>query len=504
MASARNRLLKALKKAIVIIVCGLVIVMILIATYAAFLWSRAKKTQREATCIRQALRAQGFKTELTDFDITTDAPTQARENALLAYDTNPFEIRVIESLNLMPVTTNCAAPVIWQRESLQTTSSLVTWDEVRDPLVLKGNALNTACETMLDEPIRLEVDASSRSGTFISHISSLSHLCSALNVRALLELHDGHPEAAWTNLLSATRLATAWEPNGLVSFHLFRSHFITYAYATTWQALQYDHWTDAQLALLQREWESMDLFTTVPDTAAFDCAQSLEDGRTWAEQPLWHYYSFWEVAKMTAEDFHSGYSEFKDGLKLLRYSKEGIFIDEQKLLLEMTNRVAQLRRAISSPTWAEMSAMPGVIINAAFQSQYTPAGENINFHRQSAQEVLVRIAPAEVRRRILIVAIALERYRGRYGKYPATLDSLVPEFLRTMPADFMDGKPLRYHLTDNGHFVLYSVGLDCVDNGGEMQSLVSEGLPFGMAEFWYSKKNVDIVWPQPLARAQKN
>jgi hypothetical protein len=75
-------------------------------------------------------------------------------------------------------------------------------------------------------------------------------------------------------------------------------------------------------------------------------------------------------------------------------------------------------------------------------------------------------AEAEARRRILIAAIALERHRGRHGGYPKALQELVPELLQTPPVDFMDGKPLRYQLTDDGHFVLYSVGLDCVDDGG--------------------------------------
>ena len=446
---------------------------------------------------RRALRTQGFKTDLADFDITNDAPARAREGELMVFDTNPSDMRSIESLDLMPVAPNGAVSVIWKQDLLQTSSAPITWEGMRDPLVTKHEALNTACEAVLSDPIRLELDASKGSGQFVSHISSLSHLCSALNVRALLELHEGHPASAWTNLLAATRLATAWQPNGSTDFHLFRSGFVTYAYATTWQALQYDDWPDAKLALLQREWETANFFSTVPDTAAFDCAQSVEDGRVWARQPLCNNLSFWEVARLTVGDPSSGYSETKDGVKLMWFRNAGVFVDQKNLLLEMTNRETELRRAIHSLNWAEMSALPCVNVPQAFQSEYGPAGDNINFHRESAQEVPARIAPAEARRRVLVVAIALERYRRKHGKYPTVLTSLVPEFLESVSADFMDGQPLRYHLTDDGHFVLYSVGLDCMDNGGEMKSLAERGLQFGMSEFWHPQSNVDIVWPQP-------
>ena len=79
--------------------------------------------------------------------------------------------------------------------------------------------------------------------------------------------------------------------------------------------------------------------------------------------------------------------------------------------------------------------------------------------------LLGRSAEAETQRRIIIAALALERYRGRHGSYPKSLQELIPELLQTPLRDFMDGQPLRYRLADGNHFVLYSIGLDCIDNG---------------------------------------
>jgi hypothetical protein len=46
--------------------------------------------------------------------------------------------------------------------------------------------------------------------------------------------------------------------------------------------------------------------------------------------------------------------------------------------------------------------------------------------------------------RCAVVGIACERYRQKQGKWPETLEALVPDFLPAVPNDPMDGKPLKY------------------------------------------------------------
>jgi hypothetical protein len=66
-----------------------------------------------------------------------------------------------------------------------------------------------------------------------------------------------------------------------------------------------------------------------------------------------------------------------------------------------------------------------------------------------------------------VTAIALKRYQLRHGNYPTDLSMLVPEFLSTVPRDPVDGKLLRYRLNPDGTFLLYSVGEDGKDDGGD-------------------------------------
>jgi hypothetical protein len=65
------------------------------------------------------------------------------------------------------------------------------------------------------------------------------------------------------------------------------------------------------------------------------------------------------------------------------------------------------------------------------------------------------------------VACALERYRLANGKFPETLNALVPQCIEEIPTDVIDGKPLRYRQTPENGYVLYSVGWNQTDDGGE-------------------------------------
>ncbi len=64
------------------------------------------------------------------------------------------------------------------------------------------------------------------------------------------------------------------------------------------------------------------------------------------------------------------------------------------------------------------------------------------------------------------VVCALERYRMRHGRYPETLDRLAPQYLEKLPHDIIGGQPLIYRRTDDGQFVLYSIGWNEKDDGG--------------------------------------
>ena len=58
----------------------------------------------------------------------------------------------------------------------------------------------------------------------------------------------------------------------------------------------------------------------------------------------------------------------------------------------------------------------------------------------------------------------MRRYKMDKGSLPEKLDDLVPAYLEAVPRDDFDGRPLRYSAAKK---VIYSVGKNLVDDGGE-------------------------------------
>jgi hypothetical protein len=110
--------------------------------------------------------------------------------------------------------------------------------------------------------------------------------------------------------------------------------------------------------------------------------------------------------------------------------------------------------------------------------------------------MLRRVTDAETARRMVVTALALKRHSLRHGQPAASLEVLVPELLPALPIDGMDGKPLRYRLKPDGTFLLYSVGEDGEDNGGDVS------LAKGKSQFVQIWDGKDAVWPTPATKEE--
>jgi len=74
----------------------------------------------------------------------------------------------------------------------------------------------------------------------------------------------------------------------------------------------------------------------------------------------------------------------------------------------------------------------------------------------------------------LQAALGCERYRLAHGKWPTTLDAIVPQYLSAVPLDPFSGQPLLYRLLPDG-VAIYSVGANGVDDQGDV--LETTGAP---------------------------
>jgi hypothetical protein len=422
--------------------------------------------------------------------------------------------------DLMEMISNHSAVVIWKLDTLKwphvtwpDAGDQVTWSEFRELFQEEQASLDAACVAALSGPIRFNLVASNGNAMLLPHLAPLKHLEQILGGRTMLALHDGDLDAAWTNWMAATRLVTAWEPEPVEISELVRFAQTKLAFKVTWQALQVDGWQDERLARLQAEWEAVDFFTNLPETAAFKRAAdaaSYERGRhgNGRDRPLSDRSRppLIEFVKNALRSPWAIWSEMGYRWREAEYARGGQYEEERDLLLDDQKREIELRNAVRAQNWSQMRELPGVTNRTVFQTKYFSgirsqlAMREIGMaFQRSGGGFLGRAAEAEAERRILIVGLALERYRGKHGAYPQALAALAPEFIKAVPADFMDGQPLRHRLNDGGHYLLYSVGLDCADNGGELTKAERPTPADFRSGGLGALPKGDIVWPFPAS-----
>ena len=106
--------------------------------------------------------------------------------------------------------------------------------------------------------------------------------------------------------------------------------------------------------------------------------------------------------------------------------------------------------------------------------------------------VVERSVAAESVRHQALAACALERYFLQHHAYPPALSALVPELLPAVPADPVDDQPLRYRKTDDGRYMLWSIGFDLKDDGGKVN--IEAGAKLSASKLYRSAYKGDWTW----------
>ncbi len=327
---------------------------------------------------RQSLQQQGFKMDLSDFDFSIPAGVRSRtEDIVNSGQRLPPELRQTR-LNRMPLAEKDAVVVLWREEWMMASTpegeGLVHWSDLRQAMDGNQGILDEACVAAISGPIQFP-----QSGGGVARMPSLgpiNSLESLLADRMLLDLHDDRPDAAWTNLLAATCLATAWEPDATQISHLFRGSIAAYAFNATWQAMQHWGWTEEQLATLQRNWESVDFFTNLTETVAFTrvfLVTGMEQDRM---RPAGSGLSWPFILQSAIHSPVGAVEAIRQQLKDAKYRSYGTYDDEKQMMLLYRDREVDMKNALKASSWEQMRGLPGVTNQTAITSPYSarPAG----------------------------------------------------------------------------------------------------------------------------------
>lgn len=385
------------------------------------------------------------------------------------------------------------------------------WDDLA--LDLKTNEVVLAeIRAALMKPVfNNHLDFSQGTKMQFSHLWRSKELASWFGSAAALALHEQQlPEAA-QNLAVIIRLPQLLAEDRVVISELVRIALGAIARADTWEALQVDGWTDDHLVLMQKAWETQDF--------AQGMAVSLEGERVFCSQTARQLREsndeayeliFSDMARLAAgvagdqfEELPSNgvFENLPYGRELLEFGRKQIYCRlwrfswshqaELRELKELQRLIELARLGVRNKSYQSIEGQLGELFAEAekrnlYNRLRYPGSGTIN----ALAKAPLKAMQMETTRSLALCAIALKRHGVRYGKQPETLAALVPEFLPAVPGDYMDGQPIKYRLNPDGSFVLYSVGEDGKDDGGDMT------LPEGSQsrDLW---KRRDYVWPAP-------
>lgn len=310
---------------------------------------------------------------------------------------------------------------------------------------------------------------------------------------ATAALHAQNYDVASDDILALLSLAEYERRDFRLSSQVYTVVVNAFTMPLLWEALQEDRWPDAQLAgiqsalaqatLLDSAFRSLELERTRIPTRYAGIRQS-RDAQLVAFRLEGH-----NLVNDLVSDEEVRYpSETVVRLRAIFWGAAWSRQDEARTVARWQDFMAEVRRLRGEKSWAafdrrfpeDQGHLEGLTLwRHSFSETLGP---------QAARLLLQRTVRTETGRQMTLAAIALKRYTRRTGVAPPSLQTLVPEFLPEVPTDWMDGQPLRYRAQAGKEFVLYSVGTDGRDDGGDPRPSHDQK----MHDLW---SDHDAVWP---------
>lgn len=353
------------------------------------------------------------------------------------------------------------------------------WDPEKLPLVAKWLKTNEA-------PLELVVAASKLPrfyaplvavgdpprtyNVLLPVVNSARLVAQGLAARAMLRLHKKEYQAAWDDLMALRRLGRligrgAFVVEGLVGYAIEglamsgQIEFLAAAELTAdqWAALQKD--IDAlpprsRLAHMLDRGERFGVLDSILGVAEDgpEALAGLSDGNL--DNPLTKLAIRgvdWNIPLKTA-------NEWMD-----RFVAVAKIEDPRERALATAKLEADLHAMVAG------TKEPWSLVGAVLSSRR--ASEKIGdifvaFLMPAISAMFQAEARTETNESLLVIGLALARYKAEQGEYPEKLEQLVPNFVKVLAADAFAATPFVYTKRGDG-YLLYSLGVNQQDEGGK-------------------------------------
>ena len=284
-------------------------------------------------------------------------------------------------------------------------------------------------------------------------LAELKRCSQLLQLRAVAELADGQSAKALDDVKLFLYLNNSLRSSPFLISHLVRMAIANIALQPIWEGLAENKWSDEQLVALDAELAKMDFLADYEFTMRGERAFAI---------------ALFEYQRITREMI----SRKPDTDSLITnkltfmpsayfYQNELAFARvQQQWILPLVDQSNQ----IVAPAALRQSL-------AAVQAQlkhYSPYKVQALMNLPAITSSVKKFAIIQSQVDLARIACALERHRLTHGQYPETLDALAPQFIGKLPNDIINGQPLHYRRTGDGKFLLYSVGWNETDDGGQI------------------------------------
>jgi len=304
----------------------------------------------------------------------------------------------------------------------------------------------------------LNYDVENPAYILLPHLTPLKRTAQMLQLRAIAELKLGQSEKALDDIKLALRLTDSIRTEPILISHLVRLAMVNITLQPIWEGLAENKWSEEQLAELDSELAKLDFLP--------DYGTALRGEMVFCQKGIIDYLRRHpeQISNMSGD---GDSTQPAPAVSISYLIPSGWFYQNQlrcsRFMVQQYLPLADLERRIISPASAR-HADAAIGLEFRHVSPYNRL-EAMLFPAFGA--ALRKYANAQESVDLAQVAVALERYHLAHGAYPESLDALAPQFLGKLPHDIINGQPLHYRRTSDGQIVLYSVGWNETDDGGE-------------------------------------
>lgn len=389
-----------------------------------------------------------------------------------------------------------------------------TWDELAEELAAARGRIELLHQITAHPDLDFHLNYNAGYQLLLPHLSPFKGSAQLLSAAALLDLHNGNSASASKHIRAILALSKGLRNEPIVISQLVRIAVMNLAIAPTWELLQSPDASEADLKLIQSDFAGQDFI--VPMTQALEMERTMISSHIGRFREQGGVYEAFQTSgggpatTTLMERVERSFSprEIRKSSNELLWQSALSYEDEMISLQGITALIEALRSAATNKPLAEVCSNAflrvkldvkvdeegffGALLDREDKTSLGSLREMFSNTGAKLWGTLRRVQTTEQCRALVVSAIALKRHQLRSGNLPQTLDALVPEFLAAPPRDPVDGKLLRYQSMPDGRFLLYSVGENAVDDGGDASSAATNSNSHPNMQ-----RGRDLVWPQP-------